>query len=109
MLNILIVASGPYRVTLRSTGVDLMPTDDALTPSHYDIRPYSRRGYNIFVIRPCMCSYLGLRRHNIHHRRALAYPNPFQNYHGQGRLLSGSGPCDRWQVRNNWRGQRWGL
>ncbi|KAK9322747.1 hypothetical protein V1517DRAFT_367386 [Lipomyces orientalis] len=44
MLGILIDASDPYRVTLRSTGGDLMPTDDALKPSHYDIRPYSRRG-----------------------------------------------------------------
>ncbi|KAK9248723.1 hypothetical protein V1506DRAFT_551415 [Lipomyces tetrasporus] len=35
MLNILIVASGPYRVTLRSTGMML--------PGHYDIRPYSRK------------------------------------------------------------------
>ncbi|KAK9257913.1 OPT oligopeptide transporter protein-domain-containing protein [Lipomyces tetrasporus] len=40
----LIVASGPFRVTLRSTGVDLMRTDNALKPGHYDIRPYSRRG-----------------------------------------------------------------
>ncbi|KAJ8100051.1 HNH endonuclease-domain-containing protein [Lipomyces tetrasporus] len=35
MLDVLIVASGPYRVTLRTTGVDL--------PGHYDIRPYSCR------------------------------------------------------------------
>ncbi|KAK9258351.1 HNH endonuclease-domain-containing protein [Lipomyces tetrasporus] len=47
MLDILIVASGPYRVTLRSTGVDLMRTDNALKPGHYDIRPYSR-GSKIF-------------------------------------------------------------
>ncbi|KAJ8100164.1 HNH endonuclease-domain-containing protein [Lipomyces tetrasporus] len=43
MLGILMVASGPYRVTLRSTGVDLMPTENDLRPGHYDIRPYSRR------------------------------------------------------------------
>ncbi|KAK9315525.1 HNH endonuclease-domain-containing protein [Lipomyces starkeyi] len=43
MLDILIVASGPYRVTLRSTGVDLMRTENALQPGQYDIRPHSRR------------------------------------------------------------------
>ncbi|KAK9242638.1 HNH endonuclease-domain-containing protein [Lipomyces tetrasporus] len=43
MLGIIIVATGPYRVTLRSTGVDVMATNDALRPGHYDIRPYSRR------------------------------------------------------------------
>ncbi|KAK9359437.1 hypothetical protein V1504DRAFT_492974 [Lipomyces starkeyi] len=43
MLDILIVASGPFRVTLRNTGVDLMRTNNALKPGHYDIRPYSRR------------------------------------------------------------------
>ncbi|KAK9482430.1 hypothetical protein V1527DRAFT_499137 [Lipomyces starkeyi] len=43
MLDILIVASGPFRVTLRSTGVDLRRTNNALMPGHYDIRPYSRR------------------------------------------------------------------
>ncbi|KAK9372468.1 uncharacterized protein V1513DRAFT_384787, partial [Lipomyces chichibuensis] len=43
MLDILIVASGPFRVTLRGTGVDLMRTNHALKPGHYDIRPYSRR------------------------------------------------------------------
>ncbi|KAK9241770.1 HNH endonuclease-domain-containing protein [Lipomyces tetrasporus] len=44
MLAILIVASGPYRVTSRNTGEDLAPTDNRLQPGHYDIRPYSRRG-----------------------------------------------------------------
>ncbi|KAK9234001.1 HNH endonuclease-domain-containing protein [Lipomyces kononenkoae] len=43
MLAICIVATGPYRVTQRSTGVDLLPTDEPLAPGHYDIRPYSRR------------------------------------------------------------------
>ncbi|KAK9317370.1 hypothetical protein V1524DRAFT_468686 [Lipomyces starkeyi] len=43
MLDILIVASGPFGVTLRNTGVDLMRTNNALKPGHYDIRPYSRR------------------------------------------------------------------
>ncbi|KAK9350629.1 HNH endonuclease-domain-containing protein [Lipomyces doorenjongii] len=43
MLGILIVASGPYRVTLRSTGHELAPTDEPLQPGHYDIRPYSRK------------------------------------------------------------------
>ncbi|KAK9311259.1 hypothetical protein V1524DRAFT_371473 [Lipomyces starkeyi] len=43
MLDILIVASGPFRVTLRSTGVDLMRTNNTLMPGQYDIRPYSRR------------------------------------------------------------------
>ncbi|KAK9234609.1 HNH endonuclease-domain-containing protein [Lipomyces kononenkoae] len=42
MLDILIVATGPYRVTLRSTREDLVPTDDALQPGQYDLRPYSR-------------------------------------------------------------------
>ncbi|KAK9326712.1 hypothetical protein V1520DRAFT_358718 [Lipomyces starkeyi] len=50
MLDILIVASGPYKVTLRSTGVDLMRTDNALKPGHYDIRPYSR-GNTMFITR----------------------------------------------------------
>jgi hypothetical protein len=44
MLGILIIASGPYRVTLRSTGHDITPTDEPLQPGHYDIKPYSRRG-----------------------------------------------------------------
>ncbi|KAK9324934.1 hypothetical protein V1517DRAFT_365763 [Lipomyces orientalis] len=44
MLGIIIVATGPYRATLRSTGVEVMPTNDSLNPGHYDIRPYSRRG-----------------------------------------------------------------
>ncbi|KAK9390171.1 hypothetical protein V1515DRAFT_577747 [Lipomyces mesembrius] len=43
MLDILIVASGPYRVTLRGTGDDLMRRDNAIQPSKYDIRPYSSR------------------------------------------------------------------
>ncbi|KAK9312805.1 HNH endonuclease-domain-containing protein [Lipomyces starkeyi] len=43
MLGILIIASGPYRVTLRSTGHDITPTDGPLHSGHYDIRPYSRR------------------------------------------------------------------
>ncbi|KAJ8098443.1 HNH endonuclease-domain-containing protein [Lipomyces tetrasporus] len=58
MLDILIVASGPYRVTLRSTGVDLMRTDNALKPGHYDIRPYSR-GSTIFITHePCVTRIL---------------------------------------------------
>ncbi|KAK9317847.1 HNH endonuclease-domain-containing protein [Lipomyces starkeyi] len=43
MLGILIVTIGPYRVTSRSTGRDLTPTDEPLQPGHYDIRPYSRK------------------------------------------------------------------
>ncbi|KAK9241650.1 HNH endonuclease-domain-containing protein [Lipomyces tetrasporus] len=43
MLGILIVASGLYHVTLRTTGHDLTPTDEPLQPGHYDIRPYSRK------------------------------------------------------------------
>ncbi|KAK9323660.1 hypothetical protein V1517DRAFT_351953 [Lipomyces orientalis] len=46
MLAILIVASGPYRVTSRNTGEDPAPTDNPLQPGHYDIWPYSRRGNN---------------------------------------------------------------
>ncbi|KAK9246513.1 hypothetical protein V1506DRAFT_553020 [Lipomyces tetrasporus] len=51
----LIVASGPFRVTLRSTGVDLMRTDNALKPGHYDIRPYSRRA---ITDEPCIIRIL---------------------------------------------------
>ncbi|KAK9320192.1 HNH endonuclease-domain-containing protein [Lipomyces orientalis] len=54
MLGILIVASGPYRVTLRSTGIDLMPTDDALKPGHYDIGPYHRRDTIFITDEPCI-------------------------------------------------------
>ncbi|KAK9242596.1 hypothetical protein V1506DRAFT_568936 [Lipomyces tetrasporus] len=43
MLSILIVASGPYRVTSRNTGEDLASTDSGLQPCNYDIRPCSRR------------------------------------------------------------------
>ncbi|KAK9250932.1 hypothetical protein V1507DRAFT_324602 [Lipomyces tetrasporus] len=55
MLRILIVATGPYRVTLRSTGDDVMPTEDALKPGHYDLRPYSPRGgiYILFKVLAC--------------------------------------------------------
>ncbi|KAK9327481.1 HNH endonuclease-domain-containing protein [Lipomyces starkeyi] len=53
--EILIVASGPFRVTLRSTGVDLMRTDNALKPGHYDIRPYSRRA---ITDEPCIIRIL---------------------------------------------------
>ncbi|KAK9242360.1 HNH endonuclease-domain-containing protein [Lipomyces tetrasporus] len=58
MLGILIVASGPYRVTLRSTGIDLMPTDDALKPGHYDIRPYSRKDTISITDEPCIIRIL---------------------------------------------------
>ncbi|KAK9241663.1 HNH endonuclease-domain-containing protein [Lipomyces tetrasporus] len=58
MLGILIVASGPYRVTLRSTGIDLMPTDDALKPGHYDIRPYSRKDTISITDEPCITRIL---------------------------------------------------
>ncbi|KAK9262066.1 hypothetical protein V1519DRAFT_467290 [Lipomyces tetrasporus] len=58
MLDILIVASGRYRVKLRSTGVDLMPTDDALKPGHYDIRPYSRRDTISITDEPCITRIL---------------------------------------------------
>ncbi|KAK9246636.1 HNH endonuclease-domain-containing protein [Lipomyces tetrasporus] len=58
MLGILIVASGPYRVTLRSTGIDLMPTDDALKPGHYDIRPYSHKDTISITDEPCIIRIL---------------------------------------------------
>ncbi|KAJ8103466.1 HNH endonuclease-domain-containing protein [Lipomyces tetrasporus] len=58
MLDILIVASGPYRVILRSAGVDLRPTDDALTPGDYDIRPYSRRTTIAITEEPCITRIL---------------------------------------------------
>ncbi|KAK9242816.1 hypothetical protein V1506DRAFT_555841 [Lipomyces tetrasporus] len=45
--NIYLKAAIHGRVTLRSTGTDLMPTDDALKPGHYDIRPYSHRANRI--------------------------------------------------------------
>ncbi|KAK9238089.1 HNH endonuclease-domain-containing protein [Lipomyces kononenkoae] len=54
MLEILIVASGRYRVTLRSSGVDLKATDDALMPGDYDIRPYSRRATIAITDEPCI-------------------------------------------------------
>ncbi|KAJ8096493.1 hypothetical protein POJ06DRAFT_284073 [Lipomyces tetrasporus] len=43
MLEILIDATGPYRVISRNTGQELPTTDNALGPGHYDIRPYSRK------------------------------------------------------------------
>ncbi|KAK9349775.1 hypothetical protein V1523DRAFT_371737 [Lipomyces doorenjongii] len=58
MLRILIVASGPYRVTLRSSGDDVMPTEDALKPGHYDIRPYSRRDKIAMSDEPCITRIL---------------------------------------------------
>ncbi|KAK9321853.1 HNH endonuclease-domain-containing protein [Lipomyces orientalis] len=58
MLDILIVASGPYRVTLRSTGVDLMRTGNALNPGHYDIRPYSRKCTIFITDEPCITRIL---------------------------------------------------
>ncbi|KAK9242260.1 HNH endonuclease-domain-containing protein [Lipomyces tetrasporus] len=54
MLGIIIVASGPYRVTLRSTGHDLTPTDEPLQPGHYDIRPYSRKDTISITDEPCV-------------------------------------------------------
>ncbi|KAK9236354.1 HNH endonuclease-domain-containing protein [Lipomyces kononenkoae] len=54
MLGNLIVASGPYRVTLRSTGHDLTPTDERLQPGHYDIRPYSRKDTITIADEPCI-------------------------------------------------------
>ncbi|KAK9489826.1 HNH endonuclease-domain-containing protein [Lipomyces doorenjongii] len=58
MLGILIVASGPYRVTLRSTGSDLMPTDQPLKRGHYDVRPYSRRDTISITDEPCITRIL---------------------------------------------------
>ncbi|KAK9358818.1 HNH endonuclease-domain-containing protein [Lipomyces starkeyi] len=54
MLGILIVASGRYRVTLRSTGHDLTPTDEPLQPGQYDIRPYSRKDAISITDEPCI-------------------------------------------------------
>ncbi|KAK9367777.1 hypothetical protein V1509DRAFT_565978 [Lipomyces kononenkoae] len=58
MLETLIVASGRYRVTLRSTGYDLKPTDDALKPGDYDIRPYSRGVKIAITDEPCITRIL---------------------------------------------------
>ncbi|KAK9375636.1 uncharacterized protein V1513DRAFT_377532 [Lipomyces chichibuensis] len=58
MLAILIVASGPYRVTSRNTGEDLAPTDNCLQPGHYDIRPYSRRDAISMTDEPCIIRIL---------------------------------------------------
>ncbi|KAK9427447.1 hypothetical protein V1505DRAFT_417501 [Lipomyces doorenjongii] len=58
VLDILSVASGPYRVALRSSGVDLMRTDNALKPGHYDIRPYSRKGTIFITDEPCITRIL---------------------------------------------------
>ncbi|KAK9236280.1 HNH endonuclease-domain-containing protein [Lipomyces kononenkoae] len=58
MLSILIVASGRYRVTLRSTGVDLMPTENGLRPGDYDIRPYSRKDTVFVTDEPCITRIL---------------------------------------------------
>ncbi|KAK9367465.1 hypothetical protein V1509DRAFT_566789 [Lipomyces kononenkoae] len=58
MLTILIVASGPYRVTLRSTGAVVMQRDDALKPGHYDLRPCSRRGTIRVTDEPCITRIL---------------------------------------------------
>ncbi|KAK9328774.1 HNH endonuclease-domain-containing protein, partial [Lipomyces starkeyi] len=54
MLGILIVTIGPYRVTSRSTGRDLTPTDEPLQPGHYDIRPYSRKDTICITDEPCI-------------------------------------------------------
>ncbi|KAK9358948.1 hypothetical protein V1504DRAFT_459564 [Lipomyces starkeyi] len=54
MLGILIVTSGPYRVTLRSTGHDLTPTDEPLQPGQYDIRHYSRKDTICITDEPCI-------------------------------------------------------
>ncbi|KAK9427205.1 hypothetical protein V1505DRAFT_417633 [Lipomyces doorenjongii] len=58
MLGILNVATGPYRVTLRSTGIDLMQTDDALKPGQYDIRSYSRKDKVSITDEPCIIRIL---------------------------------------------------
>ncbi|KAK9384253.1 hypothetical protein V1515DRAFT_618186 [Lipomyces mesembrius] len=44
MLEILIIASHPYGVSLRDTGVNLTASDEPLEPGHYDIRPNSPEG-----------------------------------------------------------------
>ncbi|KAK9364510.1 HNH endonuclease-domain-containing protein [Lipomyces kononenkoae] len=49
-----LVASGRYRVILRSAGVDLKPTHDALRPGDYDIRPYSRGTTIAITEEPCI-------------------------------------------------------
>ncbi|KAK9329982.1 hypothetical protein V1520DRAFT_369953 [Lipomyces starkeyi] len=54
MLEILIVACARYRVTLRSTGLDLTPTDEPLQRGHYDIRPYSRKDRISITDEPCI-------------------------------------------------------
>ncbi|KAK9485373.1 HNH endonuclease-domain-containing protein [Lipomyces starkeyi] len=48
MLQILIIASQPYSVSLRGTGVALTPTDNLLRPGDYDIIPNSPGG-TIFI------------------------------------------------------------
>ncbi|KAK9234982.1 hypothetical protein V1525DRAFT_349180 [Lipomyces kononenkoae] len=58
MLGTLIVASGGYRVTLRSTGVDLTPTDESLKPGNYDIRPCSCRVKIALNDEPCITRIL---------------------------------------------------
>ncbi|KAK9490200.1 hypothetical protein V1508DRAFT_285246 [Lipomyces doorenjongii] len=44
MLEILIIASDPYSVSLRGTDTIVPPSDEPLKPGHYDIRSNSPRG-----------------------------------------------------------------
>ncbi|KAK9316877.1 hypothetical protein V1522DRAFT_434347 [Lipomyces starkeyi] len=58
ILAILIFASGPYRVVSRNTGEELVPTDNALIPGHYELRPYSRRDTISITDEPCITRVL---------------------------------------------------
>ncbi|KAK9249678.1 hypothetical protein V1507DRAFT_500394 [Lipomyces tetrasporus] len=43
---------------IEKTGIDLMPTDDALKPGHYDIRPHSRKDTISITDEPCITRIL---------------------------------------------------
>ncbi|KAK9428571.1 hypothetical protein V1505DRAFT_395064 [Lipomyces doorenjongii] len=54
MLEILIVASDPYGVSLRGTDTIVTPSDQPLKPGHYDIRPNSPGGTISITDEPCI-------------------------------------------------------
>ncbi|KAK9247048.1 hypothetical protein V1506DRAFT_104241 [Lipomyces tetrasporus] len=58
MLEILIDATGPYRVISRKTGEELATTDNSLNPGHYDIRPYSRKDTIFLTQEACITRVL---------------------------------------------------
>ncbi|KAK9310850.1 HNH endonuclease-domain-containing protein [Lipomyces starkeyi] len=49
-----LILNSSYRVTLRSTGHDLTPTDEPLQPGHYDIRSYSHKDTICITDEPCI-------------------------------------------------------